>query len=89
MARREEDVKEEYLKNLDPKEFQEFKLRGLREDKPDNNYDFYFKCLFDFFSNGELLLFNLKDICERFEKYFIVLNTFTFNIFLRHNYVIL
>lgn len=53
MAKKEKDVKEEYLKKLDPKEFQEFKLKGLKDNNSDNNYDFYFKCLYDYFSKGK------------------------------------
>lgn len=52
MAKSEDEVKEEYRKNLDPKEFKEFKLRGLKEENEHNNYDFYFKCLYDFFSTA-------------------------------------
>jgi len=52
MAKTEKDIKDEYRRNLDPKEFQEFKLRGLKNDKSENNYDFWFKQLYKFFANG-------------------------------------
>lgn len=53
MARKEEEIKEEYRKHLDPKEFKEFKLKGLKDEQDENNYDFYFKCLYEFFSRGK------------------------------------
>ncbi|GBL97519.1 Indolethylamine N-methyltransferase [Araneus ventricosus] len=52
MENDEVKIKEDYLKNLDPKKFQEFKLEGLKAEKSENNYDFWFKCLHEFFSSG-------------------------------------
>ncbi|GIX92961.1 indolethylamine N-methyltransferase [Caerostris darwini] len=56
----EKKIKEDYLKNLDPQKFKEFKLEGLKADKAENNYDFWFKCLHEFFSSrnysGERML---------------------------------
>lgn len=57
MAKCEDKIKEEYQKYLDPEEFREFKLKGLREEKDENNYDFYFKCLYDFFSTGKFFIY--------------------------------
>lgn len=59
MAKNEEIVKEEYRKNLDPKEFQNFKLKGLKDEKSENNYDFWFKCLYEFFSKGKYVFFSI------------------------------
>ncbi|GFU61601.1 indolethylamine N-methyltransferase [Nephila pilipes] len=47
----EKKIKEDYTKNLDPKKFKEFKLEGLKAEKSENNYDFWFKCLHEFFSS--------------------------------------
>jgi len=52
MTRNEDEVKEQYRKHLDPKEFQEFKLNGLNDRRPNNNYDFWFKCLYEYFSTA-------------------------------------
>ncbi|GFS57967.1 indolethylamine N-methyltransferase [Trichonephila clavipes] len=47
----EKKIKEDYTKNLDPKKFKEFKLEGLKAEKSENNYDFWFRSLHEFFSS--------------------------------------
>ncbi|XP_054715608.1 indolethylamine N-methyltransferase-like [Uloborus diversus] len=49
----EKNIKEAYQQNLTPEEFQKFKLQGLKEEKSENNYDFWFSCLYKFFSSGK------------------------------------
>ncbi|XP_015919260.2 nicotinamide N-methyltransferase [Parasteatoda tepidariorum] len=62
MASQEEKIKEDYQKNLDPIEFQEFKLKGLKNEKTENNYDFWFSCLYEYFTTEKFSGARLLDL---------------------------
>jgi len=62
MAFIEEKIKEDYQENLDPNEIKEFKLEGLKSHKAQNNYDFWFSCLYEFFTTEQFSGDRLLDL---------------------------
>uniref|UniRef100_A0A2L2YJD4 Indolethylamine N-methyltransferase n=1 Tax=Parasteatoda tepidariorum TaxID=114398 RepID=A0A2L2YJD4_PARTP len=60
MEKEEKKIREHFLVNFDPIEFYDFKLGSLSKDGTEDNYDFWFSCLYEFFTtekiDGERLL---------------------------------
>lgn len=58
----QETISENYEKNLDPHEFRDFKMESLKITNWQDNYDFWFSCLSQFFHSGKFRGDRLLDI---------------------------